>query len=204
MCKIIKIDANDPDPKKIREAAKIIKAGGIVAFPTETVYGIGAGIFNKEAINKIYKIKGRSRKKPLQILLDRPSKVKLLANKLSKKAKELMKKYWPGPMTLVLFRSRMVPSAAVAGQNTVGIRIPDHKVILELIKASGTPIAATSANRSGMRPPVTAGEVMSNLKDDVDLILDGGKTKLGIPSTVIDATKKSPKVLRGGSIHIKK
>ncbi|MCX5726398.1 MAG: L-threonylcarbamoyladenylate synthase, partial [Candidatus Saganbacteria bacterium] len=137
MCKIIKIDANDPDPKKIREAAKIIKAGGIVAFPTETVYGIGAGIFNKEAINKIYKIKGRSRKKPLQILLDRPSKVKLLANKISKKAKELMKKYWPGPMTLVLFRSRMVPSAAVAGQNTVGIRIPDHKVILELIKSSG-------------------------------------------------------------------
>ena len=202
MVTVIKINPENPEPEKIAKAAELIKAGGIVAFPTETVYGIGTNAFDEEGVKKIYKIKNRPKNKPLPILLAESSQIKSVVAKISKKAEELMKKFWPGPLTIIFEKSVKVPNIVSAGSQTVGVRIPDHKVIQELIKASGVPIVATSANKSGEEAPKDAQEVEKSLKE-IDLILDGGKTKLGIPSTVVDATKEPLEVLREGSIKIK-
>lgn len=202
MVTVIKINPKNPEPEKIAKAAELIKAGGIVAFPTETVYGVGTNAFDEEAVKKIYEIKNRPKNKPLPILLAESSQVKSVVAKISRKAEELMKKFWPGPLTIVFEKSIKVPNIISAGLHTVGVRIPDHKVIQELIKASGVPIVATSANKSGEQAPKDAQEVEKSLKE-IDLILDGGKTELGIPSTVVDATKEPPEVLREGSIKIK-
>jgi len=171
----------------IKKAAKILKSGGVIAFPTETVFGIGACLDQPAAIKRIFKLKKRSRKKPLQVLIGNMHQAKKLG-KFNKQALELAKE-WPGPLTLVIYKTGKVPKIVAGGSKKVGLRMPKHKTVLNLIKKCG-PIVATSANMAGKNPARSAKQV----KLKVDYILKG-KTRTGKASKVIDATKK-PKVLR--------
>jgi len=201
MAEIIKINPEHPKKDIIKRAAKIIQAGGTVIFPTETVYGLGANAFNSESVKKIFKQKNRPMNQPLAILISDISEAEALAENISSKTLEIMKKHWPGPLTVVLKKKKNVSGIITGERNSVGLRMPDHPVILELIKESGVPIVATSANKHGNPPPKNAKEAEKELSD-VDLILDGGECQIGIPSTVIDATVDPPKVLRQGSLKV--
>jgi L-threonylcarbamoyladenylate synthase len=172
----------------LEQAIEILKSGGILIFPTETVYGIGTLASNEKGIKRIYEIKKRSSDKPLQILIADPKQVEMLASGISVKARELMKKYWPGPLTLVF---------KAASGNSVGIRMPKHDWLLKLIKETG-PLAASSANLSGETEPISAQEV----KIEADLLIDGGKCKLGEASSVVDVSTDPPLILREGKIKI--
>jgi L-threonylcarbamoyladenylate synthase len=174
--------------ESLKRAAEVLNAGGVIIFPTETVYGIGALAKNDQAIKRIYKIKKRSLDKPLQTLIADPKQAEDIAQGISGKARELMKKYWPGPLTLVF--------KAVAG-DSIGIRMPKQDWLLKLIKKTG-PLAASSANLSGKADPVSAGEV----KIEADLLIDGGKCQLGEASTVVDVSVDPPLTLREGKIKI--
>ncbi len=192
----IKINPSQPDTKAINNAVKILRFGGIVAFPTDTVYGIAAMPFIKKAVSKLYKIKGRSDKKPIALLVSSKKQVKKFAGSIPAKAAQLMKKHWPGPLTLIFKKRRSVPDFLTSGLKTIGIRMPNNKIALKLIKKAGGALAVTSANRSGNRPAVTADQ-MKGLKG-VDLVFDGGKCKIGIPSSVIAVVCGKPRVLRKG------
>ena len=171
--------------KKTKKAIEILRSGGVIAFPTETVFGIGALLSQKKAIRKIYKLKNRPLNKPLQVLVADIEQAKRLG-KFSKKELELAKSSWPGPLTLVVYKKRIIPKIVTGGGKTVGLRIPDHKIILELLKKCG-PIAATSANRSDKKPALNAKAVKKALPE-IDYILPG-KVKTGKASQVIDATR---------------
>ncbi|KPJ69047.1 hypothetical protein AMJ44_04785 [candidate division WOR-1 bacterium DG_54_3] len=177
--------------EKIKKTAKILKSGGVVAFPTETVFGIGAALDQPQAIKRIFRIKKRSKNKPLQVLVATLAQTKRLG-KFSKKAQEFAKKNWPGPFTLVVYKTRKVPKLVTGGSPKVGIRMPNHKTTLELIKKCG-PIVATSANRSGEKPALAVKEVRKKVPE-VDYILSG-RVKSGKPSKVVDLTK-GIKILR--------
>jgi L-threonylcarbamoyladenylate synthase len=176
---------------KLRQAVKILKQGGVIAFPTETVYGIGALLSQKRAVRKIYQIKNRPRSKPLQILVANLRQAKELG-RFSAQALSFAQKHWPGPLTLVVPKTNKVPKLVTAGTNKVGLRIPAHSLTLRLLRRCG-PLAATSANLSGEKPFLTPQEVKKNLPK-VDYILPG-RVKLGKASKVVDATKGF-KVLR--------
>ncbi|MFA6170453.1 MAG: L-threonylcarbamoyladenylate synthase [Candidatus Margulisiibacteriota bacterium] len=167
------------------KALSILKSGGVIAFPTETVYGIGTLLGSRKGINKIYKLKGRPKNKPLQVLVPSLAEAKKLA-KFNPAALVLAKKEWPGPLTLVL--------PALKGKKTIGIRIPAHPLTLKLLKKTG-PLASTSANESGEKPALTALEVIAALPE-LDLVIDGGEAKLGKPSKIIDLTGPKPKIIR--------
>lgn len=171
--------------EKIKRAAKILKSGGVVAFPTETVYGIGASLTCADAIKQIFKIKNRPKDKPLQILVATMIQAKKLG-RFNQKALELVKKGWPGPLTVVLYKTRRVPQLVTGGLPKVGIRMPDHKTTLELIRKCG-PIVASSANKSGEKPALTAKEVKEKVPE-VNYVLPG-RVRTGKPSKVIDITK---------------
>ena len=175
----------------LERAAKILKSGGVVAFPTETVFGIGASLECPEAIKRIFKIKKRPKKKPLQVLVANLRQAKKLGE-LSTKSLELLKEEWPGPLTLVVYKNKTVPKLVTGGTSKVGLRMPDHKIALELIKKCG-PIVATSANKSGGEPALSTKEAKKKVPE-VDFILPG-RVKSGQASRVIDATKGF-KVLR--------
>jgi L-threonylcarbamoyladenylate synthase len=170
----------------LKKAIQTLRSGGVIIFPTETVYGIGALATNEKAIQRIYEIKKRSSDKPLQVLIADSKQVETLASGISNKARELMKKYWPGPLTLVF--------KAVSG-GSVGIRMPKHDWLLKLIKETG-PLAASSANLSGEPDPTSAQEV----KIEADLLIDGGKCKLGEASSVVDVSTDPPLILREGKL----
>jgi L-threonylcarbamoyladenylate synthase len=174
-----------------RTATKILKSGGVIAFPTETIYGIGASLKKPEAIKKIFKIKKRPRSKPLQILIANMAQAKNLGN-FDIKALKFAKKRWPGPFTLVIYKTKKVPKLVTGGTGKVGLRMPAHRTILDLIRKVG-PIVATSANAAGEKPALTAKEVKQKLPQ-LDYVLPG-RVKLGKASKVIDATAKF-KVLR--------
>jgi len=201
---IIKVNQKKPKKNIIKKAAKIIKKGGLVAFPTETVYGLGANALNKIAVRKIFKVKGRPFDNPMIVHIADFSDLFKLTKNVPQKAKLLIKKFWPGPLTIVLFKTKMVPDEVTAGSKTVAIRMPKNKIALELIKASNVPIAAPSANLATRPSPTTAQHVFEDLKDKIDLILDGGKTKVGVESTVVDLTTKPPLILRPGGISLEK
>lgn len=187
--------------KAIQRAAKIIKRGGSVAFPTETVYGLGANALDKKAVRKIFRVKGRPLDNPVIVHIAEVKDLSKLAKNIPKEAKILARKFWPGPLTLVLFKKKIVPKEVTAGTNTVAIRMPKNKIALELIKTTNVPIAAPSANLAGRPSPTTAKHVFDDLGEKIDLILDGGKTKIGVESTVVDLTSKPPQILRPGGIH---
>jgi len=195
---VLKINPQEPDNEKIQIAANIIKKGGLVAFPTETVYGLGADALNPHAISDMFKAKNRPTDNPPIIHVENIGTVHTLAEQVPPKADTLMKDFWPGPLTLVFKRSKTVPDITVAGLDTVAVRMPKHNVSLTLIKESGCPIAAPSANLAGKPSPTSAEHVFADLNGRIDAILDGGPTRIGVESTVLDLSVDPPVVLRPG------
>ncbi len=193
---IIKIDPDRPREKTIEEAVRIINNGGLVAFPTETVYGLGTDALNEEAVKKIFEIKGRPRDKPLSILIGRKEKLIKYVQEIPKAAEILIAKFWPGPLTLIFKASSLIPDIIKGKNNTIGIRMPDCKIARKIIQASGVPLACPSANLSGRPSPTKAEEVIKDLGKRIALILDGGETKIGVESTVLDLTTSPPSILR--------
>lgn len=195
---LLKVDPENLDPAKIQTAAQIIQKGGLVAFPTETVYGLGADALNPDAVLALFEAKKRPLDNPPIVHVANASEVYNLAKQVSKKAELLMEKFWPGPLTLIFHRSNIVPEVTVAGLDTVAIRMPKHKVALALIKQSNRPIAAPSANLAGKPSPTTAKHVYEDLNGRIDAILDSGPTNIGVESTVLDLSVDPPMVLRPG------
>jgi L-threonylcarbamoyladenylate synthase len=194
----LKVNSENPDPTKIQTAAHIIQSGGLVAFPTETVYGLGANALNPAAVLALFEAKRRPLDNPPIIHIADTREVYKLAQEIPKKAELIMKEFWPGPLTLIFKRSSIVPNVTVAGLDTVAIRMPKHKVALALIKQSNCPIAAPSANLAGKPSPTTAKHVYEDLSGRIDAILDGGPTSIGVESTVLDLSIDPPMVLRPG------
>jgi len=186
--------------KQIKRAVAILKKGGIVAFPTDTVYGLGANPLNAQAVAAIYKVKKRPPNLPLPLLLAEKSDLLKVASVVPEIAWQLAERFLPGGLTLVLRKSPWVPSAVTAGGDTVAVRIPDHPVPIALIRGLGTPIVGTSANLSGRPTPVTAEEVRQQLSDEVDFVVDGGRCPGGTESTVLDVSGRVPVLIREGAI----
>jgi L-threonylcarbamoyladenylate synthase len=187
-------------PTAIEQALQVLEAGGLVAFPTDTVYGVGALPFLAPAVEEIYRVKGRSRDKAIPLLLDNAGRLSEVAENISPQASLLAQKFWPGALTIVLTRKSTVPDVVTAGGTSVALRVPDHPFALRLIAAAGGVLATTSANRSGKPDPVTAQEVLRYLEGRIHLILDGGPCTGGVASTVIDLTGRSPRIVRQGAI----
>ncbi len=186
----------------IEEAAQVIKDGGLVAFPTETVYGLGANGLNPTATAKIFAAKGRPRFNPLILHICNISQIEQISTIDLKTVEKLTQAFFPGPLTLVVPKSNIVPDIITAGNPTVALRMPKHPVALELIKAAGVPIAAPSANKFGKLSPTTAEHVASQLKSKVDIILDGGQSSVGVESTIIEVTGDDYFLLRPGGLSI--
>ena len=182
----------------IREAASIIQNGGVVAFPTETVHGLGADAFNPEAVARIFELKNRPRFDPLIVHVAELSDVEKIWLKADDRAKKLMERFWPGPLTIVLPKRPEVPDIVTAGLPTVAVRLPSHPVALSLIREARTPIAAPSANPFGYLSPTTAEHVQDQLGDGIEIILDGGRCPVGIESTIIALYQEEPLLLRPG------
>lgn len=200
--KILKINSKNPQISKIRQAAKIIKSGNLVAFPTETVYGLGANALNSKSVRKIFIAKGRPSDNPLIIHISNSADLKMLVEQIPDTAHQLINKFWPGPLTLVLKKSKKVPKITTGGINTVAVRMPENKIAQSLIKEAGVPLAAPSANVSGRPSPTTSKHVYNDLNGKISMIIDGGKTKIGIESTVVDLTRKTPMLLRPGAVTL--
>ena len=195
---LLKVNPEKPDLKKIQLAAEIIQKGGLVAFPTETVYGLGADALNPTAVLALFEAKKRPLDNPPIVHVADSAEVYRLVEEVPIKARILMEKFWPGPLTLIFKRSNIVPKVTVAGLDTVAIRMPKHKVALELIKLSRCPIAAPSANLAGKPSPTTAQHVYEDLNGRIDAIIDGGATNIGVESTVVDLSVDPPMLLRPG------
>ena len=198
--KVVKIDKEQIDDEKLMEAAEILRAGGLVAFPTETVYGLGANALNEEAAKKIYAAKGRPSDNPLIAHISKPEELAPLVKEVPEAGKKLMEAYWPGPLTMIVWKNEKVPYETTGGMDTVAIRMPNHPVALALIDESGCMIAAPSANTSGKPSPTEAAHVALDLDGKIPMILDGGPVGIGIESTIIDLTEKVPMILRPGYI----
>jgi len=186
----------------IARAAQIIRSGGLVAFPTETVYGLGADALNEDAVRKIFIAKERPFDDPLIVHIAAAQQLLLLARHIPQRAWELVKKFWPGPLTLVLPKTERVPAVTTGGLETVAVRMPGHPIARQLIELSGCPIAAPSANRFGRPSPTTAQHVLEDLDGRIELILDGGPTPIGVESTVLDLTQDPPMILRPGGVTL--
>lgn len=185
----------------IREGGLIIRRGGLVAFPTETVYGLGASALNPNAVARIFEVKRRPRFDPIIVHVASFEEVERICVKVDRNARLLIERFWPGPLTLVLPKSDIVPDIVTAGLETVAVRMPSHPVALELIEEAGVPIAAPSANLFGRLSSTTAEHVKEQIGREIDLIIDGGKCPIGVESTVLDLTAK-PTILRPGGLPI--
>lgn len=197
---ILRTDPKCPDPAVIARAAALIRAGSLVAFPTETVYGLGANAFDAAAVTGIFSAKGRPATNPVIVHIADVAAVLSVAAEWPDRAARLAKHFWPGPLTLVLPRSPAVPDVVTAGGPTVAVRVPAHPVARALLEATGLPVAAPSANRSNQLSPTTAGHVWNDLNGRVPLILDGGPTTGGLESTVLDVTAEPARLLRPGLV----
>jgi L-threonylcarbamoyladenylate synthase len=195
---VLKVNSENPEAEKIRTAARIIQKGGLVAFPTETVYGLGADALNPDAVLKLFEAKKRPLDNPPIVHIADSKEVYKLAQEVSKKAELLMKAFWPGPLTLIFKHSSIVPDVTVAGLETVAIRMPKHRVAIALIKQSNRSIAAPSANLAGRPSPTSAKHVVEDLNGRIDVILDAGATDIGVESTVLDLSIEPPLILRPG------
>ena len=188
------------DPRAIARAARILRRGGLVAFPTETVYGLGADALDPRAVRRIFRAKGRPPRNPLIVHVASVRQAESLAAALPPAARRLMRRFWPGPLTIVLPKSDRVPSVVTAGLRTVALRMPAHPAARALLRAAGVPVAAPSANRSGRPSPTTAAHVVADLGPRVDAVLDGGPARVGLESTVVDLSGPEPRVLRPGAV----
>lgn len=198
MSLILKVDPLNPNAEVVKRAAEVIKRGGTVAFPTETVYGLGANCFDKVAVLRVFEIKRRPPDNPLIVHVSNLQQLDLLIDDDIRKAEQIIKKFWPGPVTIIFRKKPEVPKEVTGGLETVAVRMPSHPVARMLIDLSGVPIAAPSANLSGRPSPTTAQHVIEDLYGSVDVIIDGGETPLGLESTVIDLSKERPTLLRPG------
>jgi L-threonylcarbamoyladenylate synthase len=189
-----------PNPEELARAAEAIREGRLVAFPTETVYGLGANALDAAAVERIYAAKGRPSSSPLIVHVADEAMAKSITAAWPDVAHLLASRFWPGPLTLVVKKSAAIPDVVTAGLDSVGVRVPAHPMALELIRLAGVPIAAPSANRFTQISPTTAEHVRESLGDRVDMILDGGPTQVGIESTVVSLTGEVPVVLRPGMI----
>jgi len=198
---ILKIDPENPDITLIRKAAKVIKNGGLVVFPTETVYGLGANAFDTEACKKIFKAKRRPADNPLIVHVASFEQIYDVAEYIPKTAEKFMKKLMPGPFTMILKKKSIVSDVVTAGMNSVAIRFPEHPIAKLLIREAGVPIAAPSANISGRPSPTKAEHVIEDMYGKVDIIIDGGDTLYGLESTIINFTTDPPTLLRPGPLY---
>ncbi len=187
----IPVDPENPDPIVIHQAAGMLRRGGLVAFPTETVYGLGASLEDPQAIQELYEVKQRPKEKKVTLHIADVEKVKASGVLVSSMAEKLMREFWPGPLTVILAR----PDGS-----TLGFRIPKHPVALALLRQAACPVVAPSANPSGAPPPTTAQQVFSYFANRIDMILDAGPTPIGVESTVLDLTREPPKILRAGAL----
>lgn len=196
----MKYDEDHRDPAVMEKAGQILRDGGLVAFPTETVYGLGGDALNPEASAKIYAAKGRPSDNPLIVHIADQEALKVLCSEIPPKAQVLADRFWPGPLTMILPKSDAVPKQTTGGLDTVAVRMPSHPAAYELIRSSGVYIAAPSANTSGRPSPTLASHVMHDLDGKIDMVIDGGHTDIGLESTIVDLTVDIPTILRPGYI----
>jgi len=199
---VLKVDSQQPDIEKVRVAADIIREGGLVAFPTETVYGLGADALNQKAVLALFEAKKRPMDNPPIVHVENIDDVYRLAEQVPPKADKLMRKFWPGPLTLIFKRSEIVPDVTVAGLDTIAVRMPQHAVALALIRESRRSIASPSANLAGKPSPTSAEHVFDDLNGRIDAILDGGPTRIGVESIVLDLSFDPPLILRPGGTSL--
>jgi L-threonylcarbamoyladenylate synthase len=202
MTDVIRVEAERPDPVAIARAAECLRSGGLVAFPTETVYGLGVHALDRVAVRRLFDAKGRPANDPLIVHVGSPAQVSALVRHVPDSAHALASRFWPGPLTLVLLRSPLVPDEVTAGLDTVAVRVPAHPVARALLLAAGIPVAAPSANLFSRPSPTLAAHVFEDLDGRIDLIVDGGPTTVGVESTVLDLSGATPTVLRPGAITI--
>lgn len=200
--RVFAVDAAHPETAPLAEAAATIRSGGLVAFPTETVYGLGADAANAAAVERIFVAKGRPSDNPLIVHVSDRDMLADVVREVPPKAAHLAERFWPGPLTLVLPKLPTIPDSVTGRLDTVGVRMPHHPVALALIRAAGVPIAAPSANRSGRPSPTAADHVVEDLSGRIDIILDGGETGVGVESTVLDLTVDPPVLLRPGGVTL--
>lgn len=199
---VLKVSARKPQASRIRYAAGVIRRGSLVAFPTETVYGLGANALDAKAVRKIFVAKGRPADNPLIVHVYDKEDIRYLARDVPHMAEKLISKFWPGPLTIVLKKSKVVPKITTGGLDTVAIRMPKNKIARMLILEARTPIAAPSANFFGRPSPTLAKHVLEDLNGRISAIIDGGQTRIGIESTVVDITGKTPLLLRPGGVTL--
>lgn len=199
---IIKVNPAHPEPLEIERAAKLLRNGEVIVFPTETVYGLGADAFQPAALERIFAVKGRPYSDPLIVHIAAERELEQLTTTIPAKAKQLAEAFWPGPLTLIVPRNPRVPHLVTAGLDTVAIRMPRHPVALALIRDVGSPLAAPSANRFMHVSPTTAQHVLADLGGRVPLILDSGPCEVGVESTVLDLCSAVPTILRPGGISL--
>lgn len=199
---VVAMDAQHPDEKTLKKAGEILKNGGLVAFPTETVYGLGGNALDPRASMKIYAAKGRPSDNPLIVHIAEIEKLKEITKEIPEQAWILAEKYWPGPLTMILPKADIVPKETTGGLDSVAVRFPSDKIAQALIRAAGGFVAAPSANTSGRPSPTMAEHVEEDLGDAIDMILDGGQVGIGLESTIVDFTEEIPVVLRPGYISL--
>lgn len=200
--KVFKMTTEHIDGEIIAQCGQVIRDGGLVAFPTETVYGLGANALSEDAAMKVYEAKGRPSDNPLIAHICNVDMLKDLTSDISDSAKKLMDAFWPGPMTLIFKKSDKVPKGTTGGLDTIAVRYPDHKIALALIESAGVSVAAPSANLSGKPSPTLGEHVIDDMEGRIDVIIDGGAVGIGVESTIIDTTGEIPMVLRPGYITL--
>jgi len=199
---VARVERDGPSPETIALAGEVIRRGGLVAFPTETVYGLGANALDAVAITHIFEAKQRPANDPIIVHIASPQQLDQIALEVPTAAYDLAQSFWPGPLTLVLMKRPAIPDNVTAGRQTVAIRLPDHPVARALLENAGVPIGAPSANRFSRPSPTTAAHVLADLDGHVDVVLDAGSTRIGVESTIIDMTSDPPQVLRPGGVAI--
>ncbi len=202
MPKVIRVDPKKPDRRVIDLAIRVIRGGGTIIYPTDTVYGIGANALEPQSALKVFEIKERPLNQALPIAVSGLEMARKLAF-IPDGAKKLIERFWPGALTIVLRKRPIVPSEVTGGGDRVGLRAPNHAVPLEIIENSSLPIIATSANKHGQPSPITVGEALRQIGESVELCLDAGRTEIQMPSTVLDFTKDPPAILRKGAISVR-
>jgi L-threonylcarbamoyladenylate synthase len=198
--RIVKVDPLHPQSELLAQAAGLIHRGGVIAFPTETFYGLGADALNRLSIERIYSIKGRDRTKPILILVETRAMINKFVKRFPGGVEQLMEAFWPGPLTILFRAGDRIPIELTAGSGKIGIRIPSHPVATAILRASRVPLTGTSANRAEGPSPRTADEVVARLGQELDLILDGGPTPGDKPSTILDCTVSPFRIIREGVV----
>jgi L-threonylcarbamoyladenylate synthase len=200
MAVTVKIDSSNPDSATLQKIIEFIRAGKTIAFPTETFYALGASAYNEEALKKVFEIKGRDFNKPLPLLIEGETMLKEVVDSIPATAASLMQEFWPGGLTLIFRVSPKIPPLVTAHTNTIAVRNSSHSLARLLVKSSGHPLTATSANLSGQKSCSSASEVAESIGNAVDLIIDGGQTEGLLPSTIVDLTSTPPEIVREGII----